>query len=118
MNFGPLIGSCIPLKMFNLGAETEGFLLHEIKSKGAIEYVFIFGVFKNKQPILYYCAERHPEKISVYIGVFDETGHKNLGVDNQAADAMSFLVKAIEYVCENCGLSRDQIVEVPPRVNS
>ena len=99
--------------MYNLGDGYEGFLLHQIKNRGAIEYHFIFSVFKDKTPYLFYCAESHAENESVYLGVFDEVGHKNLGVDNQCNDSMVFLMKALEYVCEKLSLTREGIEEVP-----
>ena len=101
MKFGPLLESCIPLKMFQMGDGIEGILLHQIKSRGEIEYIFIFSVFKDKQPIMYYSAERHADSKKVFIGVFDNVGHKNLGIDTQCEDQMVFLMKALEYVSEN-----------------
>jgi hypothetical protein len=115
MQFGPLMESCVPVKMFQLGGGFDGFLLHQIKSSGVIKYVFIFSVFKDKNPFLYYCAERNVESKNVFIGVFDEVGHKNLGVDNSCEDLMSFLMKSLEYVCENLSLDREGIKEVPLR---
>lgn len=113
MNFGPLLESCVPLKMFRLGEGLEGFLLHENKSRGEIEYLFLFGVFKDQLPLLYYGAEKTPNSKNIFIGVFDENGHKNLGIDNQCDDSMSFLMKALEYVCENFKIDRSQIQEIP-----
>lgn len=117
MDFGPLIESCTPLKMFRLGANTEGFLLHEIKSKGHIQYLYIFGVFVDKKPSIYFCAEKQLERSDVFIGIFDAEGHKNFGIDNRCADSMSFLIKALEYVCENCSIDRDQITEIPAKIS-
>ena len=115
MNFGPLLESCVPLKMFQMGGGYEGFLLHQIKSRGEIEYIFIFSVFKDKQPVLYYGAERHSESKKIFIGVFDNAGHKNLGIDNQCEDYMVFLMRALEYVSENLSLNRENIKEIPAK---
>lgn len=115
MDFGPLIDSCTPLKMFQLGPNTEGFLLHEIKSKGFIQYLFMFGVFIDKKPSMYFCAEKQLEGSNIFIGVFDAEGHKNFGIDNKCTDSMSFLMRALEYVCENCSIERDQIKEIPAK---
>jgi len=112
MDFGPNIESCTPLKMFQLGSSTEGFLLHNITSKGFIQYLYIFSVFVDKKPTIYFCAEKQLENNNVFIGVFDVRGHRNYGVDNQCSDSMSFLIKALEYVCENCSIAREQIKEI------
>lgn len=115
MQFGPLMESCVPVKMFQLGEGYEGFLLHQIKSRGVIEYIFIFSVFKDKSPFLYFCAERSKENKNIFIGVFDEAGHNNLGVDNRCDDSMSFLMKSLEYICEKLSLDREGIKEIPLR---
>lgn len=115
MKYGPQIESFVPLKMFQLGSGYEGFLFHQIKSSGLVQYLHIFAVFKDKNPVLYYCAEKGSLEDSLFIGVFDDRGHKNLGIDSQANDSMSFLMKAIDYSCSKFGLEHSLIKEIPAK---
>jgi len=100
--------------MFSFG-DYEGFLLGHIKSVGSIQYSFIFGVFENKIPVLYYTAEKSSISEEVFIGVFKDDKHINLGSDAQSSDQMTFLSKALNYVCETFSIKLEDIKELPKK---
>ena len=112
MQWGLKLLSYEPVKMYRFNEEYKGVLLRNIKSATLIQYIHIFTLFKGEVPLLYYCAEQIPSDANISIGIYEGSGHQNLGVDLLAKDPIDFTVKAIDFICEKYAFPREDISEI------
>lgn len=103
-------------------------LSRDIRSIGPIEYLYVLVVFRAdnpSSPVLFVTAEKNtlgamalnlmPKELreemgpdfgkSLFLGVFDESGHRNLGVANECADIEVFAPRAIAVMKARLKLS-------------
>jgi len=98
-----------------LGDGHTALLFDNIKSAGAVQYAFLLGVFDNaKQEPVYFVASEVNETASVfgggshYLGVFDGSGHANLGSSDDWGDPRKFFPEAIRLAAERFGVSIEE----------
>lgn len=113
----PFVVGGTPVRQYTC-ANYLAVLNRDIRSVGPIEYLYILVVFRSanlESPIMFVTAERNtlgaqsvsvmPEELrkemgpdfgkSLFIGVFDESGHSNLGMANECADIEVFTARAL-----------------------
>lgn len=96
--YAPAIDSATPLHRYDLG-EYEAVLLGKIKSRGAIEYLFILAVFRQGVPCLFVTSEVNGMSLgngSHFLCVFQDDTHVNMGASDEWSILERFESKALE----------------------
>lgn len=108
--YRPLIKSAKPLLRYRLDPYTF-VLLGEIENLGVIEYLYILFVIKDdeQEPNLFVASEVNAMAKSLgggshFLGIFDQTGHINMGSSDQWANLDIFAAKALEIAPARLGL--------------
>jgi hypothetical protein len=86
-------------------------MFDDIKSAGSVQYSYLLGVFDNaKQEPVYFVASEVNEMASVLgggshcLGVFDGSGHANLGFSDDWGDPRKFFPEAMRIASERFGV--------------
>jgi hypothetical protein len=114
VNYMPLVESMNRVAAAPLGDKHTALLFDTIKSAGAVQYTFLLGVFDNEtqKPVYFVASEVNATAAvfaggSHFLGVFDGTGHANLGSSDDWADPRKFFPEAIRLAAERFGVSLD-----------
>ena len=105
MQYMPTVESMDRLDGGPLGDAHAGILFGNIKAIGEIEYAYLFVVYDlaTRQPVLIVSSEKNTMQKrfgggSHFLGLFDGTGHANLGDSNDWAVQEKFFQKALQVV--------------------
>lgn len=113
----PIIVGATPVRRYSCG-DYVAVLNRDVRSVGTIEYLYVLVVFRSdspSSPVLFVTAERNtlgpltlnlmPKELregmgpdfgkSLFLGVFDESGHGNLGIANECSDIEVFATRAL-----------------------
>jgi hypothetical protein len=90
-------------------------LLDEIASRGPVRYEFILAVLDaaSGEPVYFVASEVNSKAgtwggASHFLGIFDGTGHANLGSSDDWADPSKFFPKARELAAARFGVAVDK----------
>ena len=108
--YAPVIKSGDTVREFKIG-QLNAQLITNIQSAGHVEYEHILAVYSSDGKSVYFTAS---EKNSMaeqfgggthFLGVFDGSGHANMGDDNKWADIETFAEESIRLVKEQFNIS-------------
>lgn len=109
----PHIRSATARRRYRFGSYTA-VLLDQIESVGAVEYLYIFAVRRDGDdlPCLFVASEASemPEELggrSHFLGVFDASGHYNLGASDEWANMEHFASKALSIVIARLNITEE-----------
>jgi hypothetical protein len=95
-----------------LGEKHTVLMWDAIESAGSVEYTYLVGVFDNaKQEPVYFVAAEVNQMAAVLgggshcLGVFDGSGHANLGFSDDWGDPRKFFPKALELAAARFGVA-------------
>ena len=109
IKYSPVIGSARKVREYRIGKYTAE-LLTDIESTGFIEYTHILSVYGDDGNPVYFMASEVNSMAQVsgsgshFLGVFDESGHGNLGSSDNWADIEKFTTQAVKIVKEHFGV--------------
>jgi hypothetical protein len=94
-----------------LGEKHTVLMWDTIESVGSVEYTYLVGVFDNaKQQPVYFVAAEVNQMAAVLgggshaLGVFDGSGHANLGFSDDWGDPQKFFPKALQLAAKRFGV--------------
>jgi len=111
------------VRRVQLGEEHTAILYDQIDSAGSVKYAFLVAVVENgkKEPIYYIASEVNQMAAvlgggSHYLGVFDGSGHANLGAKNDWGNAHKFFREALRIAEEKFGeaIEEDPVEDKKP----
>jgi hypothetical protein len=108
----PVVESMNRISGAPLGDKHTVLLFDKIKSSGLVEYAFLLGVFENdeQKPVYFVASEVNTMAAafgggSHFLGVFDGSGHANLGSSDDWGDPRKFFPEAMRLASERFGVS-------------
>ena len=112
MQYMPAVESMNRVGGAPLGEKHTALLFDNIKSAGSVQYAFLLAVFDNEkqEPVYFVASEVNTMAAafgggSHYLGVFDGSGHANLGSSDDWGDPRKFFPEAIRLAAERLGVS-------------
>lgn len=109
----PHIRSAVARRRYRLGSYTA-VLLDQIESVGAVEYLYIVAVRRDGDdlPCLFVTSETSemPEGLGGrphFLGMFDASGHSNLGASDEWADMEHFASRALSIVIARLNITEE-----------
>lgn len=112
MEYMPLVESMNKVGGAPLGENHTVLLFDNIKSSGSVQYAFLLSVFENeKQKPVYFVTSELNEMAAAFgggshfLGVFNGTGHANMGSSDDWGDPRKFFPEAIRLAAERFGVS-------------
>lgn len=107
----PLIRGAKAVERYRLGSYLA-VLFAEIESVGAMEYLFILALLEEgaPEPRLFITSEVNAMAGvfgggSHFLGLFDQTGHANMGASDEWAERERFTTKALALAAERLGVA-------------
>jgi hypothetical protein len=95
-----------------LGEKHTALLFDNIKSAGSVQYAFLLAILDNdtQEPVYFVASEVNTTAAafgggSHYLGVFDGSGHANLGSSDDWGDPRKFFPEAIRLAAQRFGVS-------------
>jgi hypothetical protein len=111
VEYMPLVESMNRVGGAPLGDKHSALLFDNIKSAGSVQYAFLLCVFDDaKEEPVYVVASEVNEMAAAlgggshYLGVFDGSGHANLGSSDDWGDPCKFFPEAIRLAAERFGI--------------
>jgi hypothetical protein len=111
----PLVESMNRVGGAPLGEKHTVLLFDNIKSAGAVQYAFLLAVFDNEtqQPVYFVASEINQMAATLgggshCLGIFDGSGHANLGFSDEWGDPHKFFPEALRIAAEHFGVPLDQ----------
>ena len=127
MDYMPLTKSMNLVGAAPLDERRSAKLFDKIVSAGSVQYAFLLAVLDNvKEEPVYFVASEVNEMAAAfgggshYLGVFDGSGHANLGASDDWGDPRKFFPKALRMAAERFGVpfegDPDENMVSPPTV--
>jgi hypothetical protein len=117
----PLVESMNRIGGAPLGEKYTVIMCDNIKSAGSVQYAYLLGVFDNaKQEPVYFVASEVNEMAAVLgggshcLGVFDGSGHGNMGFSDDWGDPRKFFPEALRIASERFGVPFESGWSAPP----
>ncbi|MDY3557453.1 hypothetical protein R5W24_006644, partial [Gemmata sp. JC717] len=114
VEYQPLVQSMNRIGGAPLGDGHTVIMWDNIKSVGSTQYAYLLGVFDNaKQEPVYFVASEINQMAAAFgggshcLGVFNGSGHANMGFSDDWGDPNKFFSEAIRIVSERFGVPLD-----------
>ena len=111
MEYQPLVESMNRIGGAPLGDQHTVIMWDNIKSTGSVQYAYLFGVFDNaKQEPVFFVASEINQMAAVFgggshcLGVFNGSGHANMGFSDDWGDPHKFFPEALRIASERFGI--------------
>jgi hypothetical protein len=112
MQYMPQVESMNRVGGAPMGEKHTALLFDRIKSAGHVQYAFLLAVFDNEtqEPVYFVASEVNTMAQTLgggshYLGVFDSSGHANLGSSDDWGDPRKFFPEAVHLAAERFGVS-------------
>lgn len=114
VNYMPKVESMNRVAGAPMGENHTALLFDNIKAAGSVQYAFLLTIFDNeKQEPVYFVASEVNTMAeafgggSHFLGVFDGSGHANLGSSDDWGDPRKFFPEAIRLAAARFGVSAE-----------
>jgi hypothetical protein len=111
----PLVESMNPVGRAPLGDRHTIILFDRIQSAGSVQYAFLVAVFDNEtQRPVYFVSSEINQMAAVLgggshcLGIFDGSGHANLGFSDDWGDPQKFFPRAVRIAAEHFGVTLEE----------
>ncbi len=112
MKYMPLVESMNRVGAAPLGEKHLVVLFDQIRATGMVQYAFILAVFdkQTQNPVYFVASEVNSMAAELgggshYLGVFDDSGHANMGSSDDWGDPRKFFARAMRLATERFGAS-------------
>jgi hypothetical protein len=114
VKYWPLVKSVNRVSGGPLGEKHTVILFDNIKTDGKVQYTFLLGVFDNEkhEPVFFVSSEVNQMAAllgggSHCLGIFDGSGHANMGFSDEWGDPRKFFPEAIRIAAQHFGVGID-----------
>jgi hypothetical protein len=109
--YSPQVKSARPRRRYRLG-NYQARLLDQVEAIGPIRYLYLLVLLAegDPQPRLFVASEESDMPPSLgpqppFLGIFDPTGHYNLGSSSEWADFETFAARALAIAAQHVGVN-------------